>query len=81
MAQEVEFKVGGKRYRLKRDDVLSRHRKIDPGTIRAHAVEIGGLLYPIKEAFARASGIDLLDFNTNLARRVFSQLDFKVKRV
>jgi hypothetical protein len=81
MAQEVEFKVGGKRYRMNRADVLTRHKKIDPGTIRAHAVEIEGVLHPIKEAFARASGIDLLDFNTNLARRVFSQLDFKVKRV
>lgn len=81
MAQKVEFKVGGKRYSIKRDDVLSRHKKIEPGTIRAHAVEIGGVLYPIKEAFARASGIDLLDFNTYLARRVFSQLDFKVTRV
>ena len=52
MAQEVEFKVGGKRYRMKRTDVISRHKKIEPGTIRAHAVEIGGVLHPIKEAFA-----------------------------
>jgi hypothetical protein len=81
MAQEVEFKVSGKRYRLRRADVIASHRKIEPGTIRAHAVEIGGVLHPIKEAFGRACGIDVLDFNTNLARRVFSQLEFKVRRI
>ena len=80
MANEVEFTTSGKRYRLRRVDVIARHKKVEPGPIRAHAVEIEGVLHPIKEAFARASGIDLLDFNTNLARRVFTQLDFKVKR-
>lgn len=81
MTQEVEFTVGGKRYRLKRNDVIARHKKIQPGTIRTHAVEIEGVLFPVKEAFARSSGVDVLDFNTNLARRVLNQLNFKVKRI
>jgi len=76
-----EFIVGGKRVHLTSDKVISTLRGIAPGPIQTHAVEINGLTYPVKEALARVTGLDLLDFNTNQARSVFRRLGFKVLRV
>ena len=44
-------------------------------------MRVEGVLYPIKEAFATVSGLDLLDFNTNQARNWFRKLGFEVLRV
>ena len=52
-----------------------------PGRIKAHAVNIGGVYYPIKEAFATVTGTDVLDFNTNTARSAFKKLGFEVVRL
>ena len=76
-----DFVVGGKQVHLTSDKVLSALRGIAPGPIQTHAVEINGLTYPVKEALARVTGLDLLDFNTNQARSVFCRLGFKVLRV
>ena len=76
-----EFIVGGKRVHLTSDKVISTLRGIAPGLVKTHAVEINGLTYPVKEAFALVTGLDLLDFNTNQARNVFRRLGFKVVRV
>jgi len=76
-----EFIVGGERVHLTRGKVVSALRGIAPGPIQIHAVEINGLTYPVKEALARVTGLDLLDCNTNQARSVFRRLGFKVVRV
>lgn len=76
-----EFIVGGKRIYLTSDKVVSTLRDIAPGLIQTHTVEINGLTYPVKEALAHVTGLDLLDFNTNQARRIFQRLGFKVVRV
>lgn len=81
MAAEVEFTVGGRRLRLSASQVERALRSVQPGPIQAHAVEVGGVLHPVKEAFAQATGLDLLDFNTNQARSIFRRLGFKVTRV
>ena len=78
---QKEFTVGGKRLHLTSDHIVLTLRGIAPGSVQTHGVEIGGLTYPVKEAFARVTGLDLLDFNTNEARRVFRQLGFKVVRI
>ena len=54
---------------------------VKPGVIQVHAVEINGVLYPLKQAFATMTGIDPLDFNTHQARGVFKRMGFKVLRV
>lgn len=77
----VDFTVSGKRISLDRQKVVRRLRNASPGPIRTHAVEVEQRLYPVKEAFARATGLDILDFNTNQARRVFVRMGFKVRRV
>lgn len=76
-----EFIVGGKQVHLTSDKIVSTLRGIVPGPIQTHAVEINGLTYPVKEAFAHVTGLDLLDFNTNQARSIFRHLGFKVVRV
>jgi hypothetical protein len=75
------FIISGKRLRLTSDQVVSSLRGVEPGPVQTHAVEINGVTYPIKEALAHATGLDLLDFNTNQARNVFRRLGFKVIRV
>lgn len=79
--EEVEYTVGGLRGRLKRTDVVRKLEGVPPGPIREHAVEVAGVVFPIKQAFACAAGIDVLDFTTNQARRVFKRLGFPVTRV
>ncbi len=76
-----EFIIGGKRFSLTADQVVSSLRESEAGSVQTHAVEIDGVTYPIKEALARVTGLDLLDFNTNQARSVFRRLGFKVVRV
>jgi len=60
--------VRGERIRLRKADVLRAVRNGPLGVVRQHAVEIEKQLHPIKEVFARATGIDVLDFNTTQAR-------------
>ena len=79
--QEVEFIVKQQVRILHKEAVLEALHGVKPGLIRAHAVDIGGVLYPIKEAFARVTGIDTLDFGTVQARRAFERLGFPVTRV
>jgi hypothetical protein len=78
---EIEFTLGGKRYHLNRDEVAQKLASVQPGRVTTHAVEIGGVLHPVKTAFARVTGIDALDFTTYQARSVFQRLGFEVRRV
>jgi hypothetical protein len=77
----VELVVRGERIRLRRADVLRAVRDGPLGVIRQHAVEIEDQLYPVKEVFARATGIDVLDFNTTQARSALRRLGFEVRTV
>lgn len=79
--RHADCTIGGKKLQLSRDQVIRKLKGSTPGTIQTHAVEIEGTDYPIKEAFARATGLDLLDFNTNQARSILKRLGFVVKRV
>ena len=76
-----DFIIAGKRLRLTTDQIVSSLRGVEPGLVQMHAVEIDGVIYPIKEALAHVTSLDLLDFNTNQARNVFRRLGFKVMRV
>lgn len=77
----IEVEVGGARLPMTSDEVLRKLHGAKPGRIRTHAVRIGGVDHPVKEAFARVTGLDLLDFNTNTARSAFKRLGFEVIRI
>ena len=47
--------------------------------VRPHAAEIEEQLYPVKEVFARATGIDVLGFDTTQARAALRRLGFEVR--
>lgn len=78
---EREFIIGGRRLRVTSEEVIRKLRGVEPNSMRKHAVEVHGELYPIKQAFSVVTGLDLLDFTTNQARRVFVRLGFPVKRM
>ena len=79
--QAVELVVRGERLRLRKSDVMRAVSDGGFGVVRQHAVEINRQLYPVKEVFARATGIDVLDFNTTQARAALRRLGFEVRTV
>jgi hypothetical protein len=80
-SESVELVVGGERIQLRKVDVLRAVHDGPLGLVRQHAVEIDKSLYPVKEVFARATGIDVLDFNTTQARAALRRLGFEVRTV
>lgn len=77
----VDLVVRGERIQLRRADVLRAVKNGRLGVVRQHAVEIDKQLYPVKEVFARATGIDVLDFNTTQARAALRRLGFEMRTV
>jgi hypothetical protein len=80
MSNNIEFTIAGRRLRLSRSQVISKLKNATPGRIQKHGVDVGGVIHPVKEAFSRVTGLDVLDFNTDLARRIFQRLGFGVSR-
>ena len=81
VTEAVELIVRGERIRLRKADIMGAVRDGGFGVVRQHAVEIEKRLYPVKEVFARATGIDVLDFNTTQARAALRRLGFEVRTV
>jgi hypothetical protein len=78
---KITFTHGGKVYTLTRGQVVQAVRGVSPEPIRTHWVEINGVQYPVKQAFARVTGLDRLDFATNQARNHLRRLGFVVGRI
>lgn len=78
---DVAFTLNGRPMRLTRAEVESAVSGIEAEPIRTHAVEIDGRLFPPKQPFALATGIDRLDFTTNQARTQLRRLGFRVERM
>lgn len=78
---DQEFVIGGRNVRLSPARVRSAVEGQEPGRVRTHAVEIDGRVFAVKEALALATGLDLLDFNTNQARAILRRLGFSVRRI
>ena len=77
----IQIAIGEKGLHMNTNDVIRKLRDRKPGPIRTHAVNVEGVLHPVKEAFAEVTGLDLLDFNTYTARNAFKRLGFEVVRV
>lgn len=80
-ALDIEFTVAGERMKLSPEEVEHRLSGVSPGLIQSHAVEVDGILFPVKQALAEVTSLDPLDFNTNQARSIFRRLQFKVVRM
>jgi hypothetical protein len=80
MADTIDFVVNGMPYQLSRADVITAAKKATPEPIRSHGVLIEGVEYPVKQVFQLATGIDRLDFTSQIARRQLGRLEFALRR-
>ena len=78
---KIAFKINGQSFTLSPAEVVRAVRNVDPEPLREHAVSVEGRLYPAKQPFALATGLDRLDFTTNQARRQLLRLGFALSRV
>lgn len=74
------FRVGGHEISLDRRTVEQAMEGKTPGRITVHAVEVSGTVWPLKQVLAEATGLDLLAFTTQEARRVLTKLGFRAFR-
>ena len=81
MSEQITFIVNGKLLRLSRSEVESCIKGLSPEPIQRHAVQVGGLAYPVKQVFEVATGLDRLDFTSAVARRNLGRLGFVLMRV
>lgn len=77
----IDFTVNGQRYRMSRRQVIARMRDVAPEPLSKHAVVINGVRYPVKQVFGQVTGIDRLDFTSQVARRQLARLDFELERM
>ena len=78
---EIEFRLNGQILRLNSSQVETAMASTPPEPLRLHAVRVGGTLYPPKQVFSEATGLDRLDFTTNQARTQLKRLGFEVLRL
>ena len=80
MPDQIDFVVNGTALHLTRPNVERVMHSVEPEPIRNHAVQVGGTLYPVKQVFERATGVDRLDFTSATARRHLGKLGFALTR-
>lgn len=81
MTKGVTFTAAGKSYYVTATMVTQALAKQEPRGLRKHVVEVDGIVFPVKQALAAASGADLADLGTYPARQVLRKLGFEVRRV
>lgn len=72
----MKFTLNGDPYELESKDVLTRMRGVTPDQIYEHAVEVGGVLYPVKQVFAGITGRDNSEFTSQRAQDVLRRLGY-----
>jgi hypothetical protein len=75
---EYTVRTSGRSFVVTREQVIAALRGVAPGRIRKHAVSIGGVHYPVKQAFAVAFGVEPASFYSEDARRAFHRMGFRV---
>jgi hypothetical protein len=76
----MDFTVGGEPLSIDHDVVEKKLTGVRPEKVRALAVEVNGVVYPVKQALALASGLDRAGFTSHEAWRVFKSLGFALSR-
>src|SRR5262245_39389961 len=74
----VRFTLSGVTRELDAETVIGRLRDVVPEAVREHGVRIGGVVYPVKQAFERASGIPRTEFTSQIALRHLRSLGFEI---
>jgi hypothetical protein len=73
---EYTVRAAKRTFVVTQEQVTAALSGVTPERIRRHAVCIGGVLYPVKQAFAAAFGVAPEDFYSQDARRAFWRLGF-----
>lgn len=82
MQKQVTFTMWGRPFVLTRDEVTRKHAGLASEHVREYAVEIGGTLFPVRKAMARALGVVNTEVgNTHQCVHVFNKLGFETRRV
>lgn len=74
----MEFVLNGVSYHIDPDVVIERVRGTHPEPVRAHGVRIGGVMYPVKQAFELASNVPRAGFTSHTAIRHLRALGFEI---
>jgi|HubBroStandDraft_1064217.scaffolds.fasta_scaffold70302_2 hypothetical protein len=78
MDERMKFTVGGTEFALSKADVELRLHGVEPEVIRELYVEVKGVMFPIKQAFAHVSGMQRGGFTSHDAMRVFRKLSLRI---
>lgn len=78
---QIEITVRRGKLRLTTEEVVAKLKNINPEPTRALVVDVGGVSYPVKQAFSAVTGLDRADFGSHQARNVFLRLGFTVSRI
>lgn len=78
---EVDFTLGGQRFRLTRETVISSMQRQVPGRIHTYAVAIDGVSFPVKQVLAQSLQIPAGTFISTRAQAILGKLGFVVVNV
>lgn len=78
--EEISFVLNGESHRLSRRQVIDAVDGVEPEPIREHYVTIEGRRYPVKQAFAVATGLSAADFTSHRARDVLRRVGVTADR-
>jgi hypothetical protein len=76
----MRFILAGETFDLTKADVERSMRGVKPENVRTHAVEVNGVVYPVKQVLEKATGVDRADFISTTARRDLQKLGFRLFR-
>jgi hypothetical protein len=74
----VRFTVNGQQFELAAENVRRELRDVRPEPLHQYAIQVGSVLYPVKQAFELVTGIPRSRFTTQAARRAFAAMGFDV---
>jgi len=74
----VQFTVNGRQLELTAADVQRKMRDVNPEPVQQYAVRVDSVLYPVKQAFEVATGVQRREFTSHTARRQLIALGFEI---
>lgn len=74
----MDFVLNGESFSMVRSQVEVALADVAPEPLRKHGVRVGGVVYPVKQAFALATGVPRTNFQSQTARRLLARLGFDV---
>ena len=78
----MRFTIRGTEYDIDRDLIVRSVQGVTPNPTdgrHKHCVEIGGLVYPIKQPVHLATGIPVIGFTAQDAYRILAKLGFVIR--